>query len=351
MTAPSESVAAGRVVLPPGLRQDWPVPRFEVLGTRDGLGARLECLAVDVVTGGIDGLPQWLRERVIGGLARLGRRVDRGHSDAARDFLRTAFGELSERELDERVLEAWRHFLRVVLSSQNFARHVPIERIREHFTLDLSQEVQEIFASDKGQIVITGHMGDWEAGSAILPWIGCDPVYVVAKPPRNKPMSQQLQRAREARGVRVLPRRGAMQHASAVIEAGGTLAMLLDQRARTRPVFAPFFGRLARCDRSAGVLMKRLGAPVLLVACYRTERPLFFRAKFFDCLDPADFARQGPEEIAGRINAVFERMIREAPDQYFWLHDRYKDTPRGREGADAPASASRLSPEPPSVVE
>jgi KDO2-lipid IV(A) lauroyltransferase len=323
-------------VLPAGLRQDWPVPRFEVLGTRDGLAARLECLAVDITMGGIDVLPRWMRERVIGGLARLGRRVDRGHSDAARDFLRTAFGELSERELDERVLEAWRHFLRVVLSSQNFARHVPIERIREHFTLDLSQEVQEIFASDKGQIVITGHMGDWEAGSAILPWIGCDPVYVVAKPPRNKPMSQQLQRAREARGVRVLPRRGAMQHASAVIEAGGTLAMLLDQRARTRPVFAPFFGRLARCDRSAGVLLRRLRAPAVIAACWMTG-PWRWHIVMHDVFHPADLAGLAPEEVSTRINAVLEKLIRTRPEQYFWLHDRYRgadEVTRAREAAE-----------------
>jgi len=137
-----------------------------------------------------------------------------------------------------------------------------------------------------------------------------------------------------------------MKDAQRVLEAGGSVGMLLDQRARKKPVLAPFFGRLARCDRSAGVLMRRLGAPVLLVACYRAEKPLHFRARFFDCLEPDELAGATPEAIAERINRSFEDMIRAAPDQYFWLHDRYKDTPREAEEAEG-----RLPSEGSSVVE
>ena len=86
------------------------------------------------------------------------------------------------------------------------------------------------------------------------------------------------------------------------------IGMLLDQRARKKPVLAPFFGRPARCDRSAGVLMKRLGAPVLLVACYQTERPLYFRAHFSGCILPEEVREATPEEISGRINAAFEEI-------------------------------------------
>jgi lauroyl/myristoyl acyltransferase len=330
------SEAAEKSLLPAGLRTDWPVPRQPVHGTRDGLGARLEYWAARGALSGIEALPRPVREGLIGTLARLARRIDRSRSDAARDFLRTALGDLDSSVLEAHVLEAWRHFLRVALISEGLERHVDIQDIREHFTLDIAPEILELFASRRGCIAVTGHIGDWETGSAILPWLGCDPLYAISKPPRNLPLSVHVQRTREARGIRLLPRRGAMQHAAAVIRSGGTLAMVLDQRARTRPVFAPFFGRMARCDRSAGVLLRRLRAPVVIGACW-IEGPWRWHARAHDLIEPKDIAGMSPEEIATRINACFERLILARPDQYFWLHDRYRgadEVTRAREADD-----------------
>jgi KDO2-lipid IV(A) lauroyltransferase len=328
-------------LLPKGLRRDWPVERLPVSGTREGLGARLEFLAMRLAIAGVDALPAGLRERVIGALARLGRRFDAGHSDAAREFLRTALGEMPPGELEERVLDAWRHLLRVAISSGVLDRHVDPTRMREHTQVDLSPESAEIFASRRGCIVITGHIGDWEAGSAVLPWIGCDPLYVIAKPPRNNYMAEHLQRLREMRGIRVLPRRGAMKHAKTILAAGGTIAMLLDQRARTRPVFAPFFGRMARCDRSAGVLLRRLRAPAVIGACWSTG-PWRWHVRLEEVLHPADVAKCSYEEVATRINASLEKLILEKPEQYFWLHDRYRgadEASRARESRETAETA------------
>src|SRR5258708_7641188 len=80
-------------------------------------------------------------------------------------------------------------------------------------------------------------------------------------------------RLRESRGMRLIPRRGALEFVPAIVRAGGTVALLLDQRARVKPVLAPFFGREAKCDRSASVLVRRLRAPLVFAACYRTAQP------------------------------------------------------------------------------
>lgn len=311
--------------LPSALRQDWPVERLEVVGTRDGFLAHVESLAARGALWTLGSLPDVPREWAIGAFARLAKLFDRSHSNAARGFLRQALGEMSERELDARVLEAWRYFLRMIVESENFDRRVDPAHILDHYTLDFSDEVRALFASKEGRIIVTAHLGDWEAASAVLPWIGCDPLYVIVKPPRNKPLSIHAQAIREGRGIRVLPRRGAMQYAGAVIQAGGTLAMLLDQRARTRPVMAPFFGRIARCDRSAGVLLRRLRAPVVLGACYR-EGPWRWRIVLREILHPKDIAGLDPTAIATLVNQSFERHILARPEQYFWLHDRYRGT-------------------------
>ena len=116
--------------------------------------------------------------------------------------------------------------------------------------------------------------------------------------------------------------------------------MVLDQRARMRPILAPFFGRPARCDRSAGVLMKRLRAPVLVIACTLTDDPYLYRIEFYDCLWPDELKAKGPVDIATRVNQAFERMILDYPDQYFWLHDRFKDTPESFSDDNAPSEAA-----------
>jgi KDO2-lipid IV(A) lauroyltransferase len=325
-------------ILPASLRQDWPVPRSDVHGTRGGLGARIECLAMLAIVGGAGRLPFALRRRIVSALARVARSVDRKHSDAARTFLRQVFGsEIDAAEIERRVLQAYEHLFHVTIDSEVFDRHVPASRIREHFELDFSERVREVVASRRGCIIVSAHLGDWEAGSAILPWIGLDPVYAVVKPPKNKPLSAHLQNLRERRGVRVLPRRGAMRHARAILDAGGSIILLLDQRANHKPVMAPFFGRMARCDRSAGVLLKRLRAPVVMGACFKNERPFSYTAHIPTVIEPAEIVRKTPEEIATRINLEFEGLIRQHPEQYFWLHDRYRDTPAETFDDDADA--------------
>jgi KDO2-lipid IV(A) lauroyltransferase len=313
--------------LPAGLRQDWPAPRFDVLGTRDGLAARLECWAMLLVVGGAARLPLAVRRPIVAALARFARAADKKHSDAARIFLRQAFASADAREIERRVLEAYEHLFHVTIDVEAFDRHVPPERIRDHFEIDFCDRAHEILAARRGSILVTPHAGDWEAGSAILPWLGFDPLYVVSKPPKNKPLSVHFQRVREQRGVRLLPRRGSMHSARAVVDSGGLLVLMLDQRSNIKPLMAPFFGRMARCDRSAGVLMKRLRAPVLVGACFKTERPFCYQPCIPTVIEPEELAGHTPEEIAARLNREMESLIRRHPEQYFWLHDRYRDAP------------------------
>lgn len=118
-----------------------------------------------------------------------------------------------------------------------------------------------------------------------------------------------------------------MQRAPTILRAGGAIGLVLDQRARGRALLAPFLGRPARCDRSAGVLMKRFRVPAVICACTQAEQPLKYRIDFYDVVWPEEIQRADLVSITTRINRAFERMILDHPDQYLWLHDRYKATP------------------------
>ncbi|MDG2143593.1 MAG: lysophospholipid acyltransferase family protein [Planctomycetota bacterium] len=154
--------------------------------------------------------------------------------------------------------------------------------------------------------------------------VGFRPLYAISKPPSNYPLSVEFQRLRESWGMRLLPRRGAMQFAPKVIQGKATLGMLLDQRARKRPVMVPFFGREARCDRSAGVLLRRLRCPVVFIAAFKQPEDLRWRFYAGKVIHPEDVAGKSPEQVAGMVNTELEALILQHPEQNFWLHDRYR---------------------------
>ena len=268
-----------------------------------------------------------MRNPIVDAAARIARAADAKRTRVARAFLRQALGPgASESEIDRCVLQAFKHLFHVTIDVEGFDRRVPASEIRDHYTVEFCDAAQAVLAAKRGSILVTPHLGDWEAGSAILPWLGFDPFYVVSRPVKNRPLSKHIQLVRERRGVRLLPRRGGMKDARAVVSSGGMLTLMLDQRAAHKAVLAPFFGRPARCDRSAGVLVKRLGAPVLVGACFRTNRPYHYCACIPTVIEPGELAPLDPVEIATRLNFEMEQLIRRDLGQYFWLHDRYRDT-------------------------
>jgi len=325
-----------------GLRDvAWPLPWMPVEGTRAGIGARLEYAAVRACTFCVLLLPNFALRRVVGGLARLAKRFDKSHTRSATVFLRQALGDApTEAEIDARVLQAYRHLIEVSLRADGWKKRVLAADWRDRCIIETSPEFEAL--KGKGSIMVCPHLGDWEAAGAFLYRLGFGPIYAIAKPPKNRPLSRYIQRTREARGVRMLPRRGGIQHAAQVIEGGGILCLLIDQRARERGVLVPFFGRDALCDRSAGVLLKRLKAPITVGAVTLTGEPYHVRVDAQTVLQPEDFASQSVEQIIARINTEMEALILKNPDQYFWLHDRYRgapalDQPAPLEPAAAPA--------------
>jgi KDO2-lipid IV(A) lauroyltransferase len=307
----------------------WPVDPDASLGEREGIGAWLESAALRCAYFVIVRLPEPMLTALIGGLARLARRVDRRHSDAGRRFLIQAFGpDLDPAERETRLLESYRHFFRVVVESERFLLRVPFERTFDHVRVFLCDEAREIVEGGRACVMATPHVGNWELSCLFAARMGVQPLYVIGKPVKNRYLAEAMHAGRERRGIRLLARRGAMADAPRVVSAGGVVGMLLDQRANQRPVLAPFFGRPARCDRSAGVLIRRLRVPLVVASCLRDpDRPLQYEFRMDEVIQPEEVEGMGPAEVAARLNAAFERMIRRHPEQYFWLHDRYKDTP------------------------
>ncbi|MSR61277.1 MAG: hypothetical protein EXS08_02350 [Planctomycetes bacterium] len=319
--------------------RSWPVDWQPVEGDSDGFFSRLATLAVRGALAGAIRLPEGARAALLSGLARLAMCIERRRVRAAHDFLRQALGELEPADLARRTCAAYAQLFQVTLDTERFFAEVPLARVLEHVELVVSPAARAVFDSKRGCLVVGAHLGNWEIGLTALVASGWHPVYGVAKPPRNRSLSRLLQASRERHGVRILSRKGSMAAAPAVLKAGGVIGMILDQRTSGRALLAPFFGRLARCERAPGVLLKRQRVPIVMATCLMAERSLHFRLELGTVLDPAQWGARPVEEIVARINQEFERTIRAHPEQYVWIHDRYRDTPRALEAGAAPRMA------------
>jgi KDO2-lipid IV(A) lauroyltransferase len=307
-----------------------------VLGDRDTARAKAEYWLYRGAATIAARLPKLARHGVAIGLAHALRRFEHRHTDAARRFLAQGMGHLSAPDQDALVLSAWRHLIEVAFEDAAFNRRVLGSAIHQHFETTMSPDVRRILDSKCGGFFVVPHVGMWEAMPALGVALGFQPAYVVSSPPRNRPLSAYAQLVREARGYRLIPRRGAVQDLARIVRAGGWVGLMLDQRVRSRrrSVVAPFFGRPALCERGIPILIRRLSCPVVFGACYRTDRPFFYRAVIDRVLEPEAFAAADDVAVTTAVNREIERLIRLAPDQYLWLHDRFLGAPEAEGEAD-----------------
>lgn len=311
-----------------GNGKEWPFPWQEVVGNRNGLRAWVEYVGTRCTVELCSSLPHGIQRHVIDGFARLARHLDKTHADAARSFLQQAFGAGLPRAAQEAmVLGTYRHLFTMVVREARFHRRVPPESLLSHFRVEMCADVRRVLDNRTGALLVSGHVGDWEALLALLPRLGFAPLYVVTRPLRNRPLSRIIQRARESRGVRLLHKRGAVRAITHVMSAGGYVGMLIDQRAVKKTVLAPFFGRPVRCERTIPVLSRRLGVPIVMGVCYATEQPYQYEARFPKVFWPGELAGVPHEEVITRIHQELESMILAHPEQYLWLHDRYRNAP------------------------
>jgi KDO2-lipid IV(A) lauroyltransferase len=187
-------------------------------------------------------------------------------------------------------------------------------------------------------LLLTGHCGNWELLGYALSVIGF-PMSALARPLDNPLIDRYLLRIREARGLRVITKWGAMPVVRQALREGGRIGFIADQNAGDRGLFVPFFSRLASSYKSIGLLAMHHRVPVVAGHARRLDGRLRYELNCTDIITPEDWEGQ-PDPLfylTARYNRAIETMIRAAPEQYLWLHRRWKSRPRHeREGRPVP---------------
>lgn len=192
--------------------------------------------------------------------------------------------------------------------------------------------VMEAIASGRGVLFLTGHMGSWELGPVCLRLSGSPPVNFLVRRIDNPRVEAIADRYRTLCGNRTIPKAEAARPVLAAIRRGEMVGILADLNTLEREgVFVDFFGRPASTTTGLAGLALHSNAVVIPVFTYWDESEGRYVLHFHE---PLELERTGSKDGDIRVNTqrftrVIEDFVREHPDQWLWIHKRWKTRPPG----------------------
>jgi len=253
--------------------------------------------------------------------ARLGAlwfRIDKKHRTRALSNIEMAFPEWTPEQRLEIAEGAFRHF---GIVAGDFLR----SPLRTKGEIDAAMEVQGLEnleaaeALGKGVLAITGHLGNWERLAHWMSGMGRS-VSVVARDADDTGLNERMLRIREGTGVEVLSRGNSARLILSRLKKGNVIGILPDQN--SAETFVPFFGMPCGTVKGPAIIHRRTGAPLLPCFCLRTGVGQY-RLEILPMIDTSGMADDA-DAITAAVNMSLETVIRRHPDQWLWMHDRWK---------------------------
>lgn len=240
--------------------------------------------------------------------------------------LKAAFaGEKTPEELRRITKRVYQNLL------QTFVEIVSLTRVDKHYAAKYveivhMERIDNAAKSGKGTILLTAHFGCWELSSIVSALVGY-PILVLAREQKMKRVNELLNQLRESKGCKVVRKGISTKNIIRALHAREIVGILADQDAGKLGTFVTFFGRPTSCHAGPMEIARRTGAIVLPNFIVRTKGPYHkVYLEEYITFDPA----LGEEEVrraVQRFATILETYVRRYPEQWLWLHKRWKSTP------------------------
>jgi KDO2-lipid IV(A) lauroyltransferase len=244
--------------------------------------------------------------------------------------LRLAFPDLDERERMRIRRGVFRNLGRLLGEVSQFTR-LNRENISAIVIYEGLENYLSAVAEGRGVILLTGHIGAWEL-SVYAHSIYGHPMSFLARRIDN-PLVERLAESYRARyGNRSIDKRGSVREVLKTLKSGGVVGILADlNTSREEGVFCDFFGVEACATAGVATLALRTGAVVLPGYLIWDEKARIHRLHFEPPVETIDTGNQREDVIANtaRYAKVLESIIRRHPDQWLWIHRRWRTRPEG----------------------
>jgi len=290
----------------------------------------LEYAAAWTVLHTVGVLPRGMARAVGAGVARIFYGLSPRLERAALFNLNLAFPEMTDAERRAVARKLMRHIGWMGAEFARFPRYTP-ETIRRIITIDGMENYLAAKARGKGLIYLTGHMGAWELAPFAQALNG-HPLHFLVRPVENPRVNALVERYRTLAGNRTIDKNEAVRDMLRVLRENGDVGVLMDVNSSLEEgVFVPFFGVPACTSSGVARIALRTDCAVLPGYVYWNQEEQRYHLQ----LDPAiELVRSGDTEAdvvanTARFVQVFERYARRFPDQWLWVHKRWKTRPPG----------------------
>jgi len=238
--------------------------------------------------------------------------------------VRIAFdSELSEKQMRRIVRRHFQDLGANLLCSVKFT-HMPMEKILERVRLEHFEHIENCFEQKQPLVLFLSHIGSWEFCTRLFPhFLRGERTATIYQRIRNPHINRHVREARTRFGLEVFERSEGFGKVIELLRSGGGIGILMDQHAGDGGLWTPFFGRLASTTPLPALLVRRTHAKLIGFAIH-TDGFARWRAV---AEPPIDSSRESIEKLTARCNEILEKQIRRAPEDWFWVHNRWK-TPR-----------------------
>ena len=259
--------------------------------------------------------------RMIGTLAYL---IDVPHRRIVRTNLRLAFPDWPAEKISRtsrRVFQQLGATLVEICQLATYSQADVIDRVR----VVGAERWRRALDQNKGLIIVSAHLGNWEVGMQYAACFMQKPALGVAKKIHFQPLNKWIHKLRTRFGNKIIYKKGALPDMRQALRKGGIVAMLVDQSKRREGVDVNFFDYTVPTTPAAAFLAIRCKSPVLPIFCIREANGQLT----LHVDPPLNFKWSGDLWSDVRTNTqlithTVERTIRKYPEQWFWVHKRWK---------------------------
>jgi len=280
-------------------------------------------------------LPTVLRGAKAIGRAFGDSKMNRKRVGLAADRLAIAMPELEFDQRKDLVLQSYEHLAMLAVELAVMPRYLTEDAWTDYVEISSLDNVIRPLISDEPTLLLTGHCGNWETLGYTMALLGFR-MHVLYRPLDLRPADAWLRQTRSRRGLELVDKFGAMQRLPELLDSGESIGIVADQNAGDRGLQVPFFGRLASSYKSIGLMAIKNRAKIIVGCARRLETnpseavKLKYRIEIYDRIDPEDWESQ-PDPlfyITARYRRAIEQSVRNAPEQYLWMHRIWKSRPR-----------------------
>lgn len=307
------SSASGPNLIRKGMRSRW---RFSIPGWH-----LVEYVSVRLLAAGLNGLPITLATGIARRIGEILYCLLVKRRQIALHNLDIAFrNSKTAAEKKQIALDSFRHMVTSVF--EFFRMPLLVREAQERFSQEGIEHTDRVFREGRGVILVVAHLGAWE----LMEFIAClnsYPCSVIVKPLRNPYLHRWIQSLRLQSTFKPIDKDSAVKPALTELRRAHMLAILIDQWAGDEGLQVNFFGQPTSTTSLPARLARKTGAALIPGCCLRV-RPGKYLIKIFPEIPLKNLGDDWEMRATEELNHWLEEAIRQHPDQWSWVHRRWK---------------------------